>query len=612
MNKSHNITNFSILALLLSFAVGCSSMGNGGYVNSALSNQNPAPEKFNPSHVLKNKTIDPFYMRTQADYHFTLGESFSLEGNVERAIEEFKLTLVFDADSQEVRLRLSAEYVKLGLLSEALEQAEMVVQAKPDYTDARLLLAGIYTTLKMFDLAQAQYEVIVKQDPTNTMAHLYIGAIYAEQQMQDKAIAYFYKITKNKSLKEKWHIYYYYAGKAQLEKGKEFYSQAIDAFSRSLSVKPEFLDSTLALALIYERQNKTNKSINLLSSYQKRFGPKKEVANYLSKKYLEKENYEKAYEQLEIIEGFDGENVNAKLRMAMILIELKKYPQAIYRLEELLVQQPESDKIIFYLGAVYEEIKDSASARKYFSKVKPESIFYPEAIIHQAYLLKADKGGVDEAIAVVEKGIKMRPEIPQFYAFYASTLDEKQEYGKAVVMLENSIKKFPENLQLRFYLGSMYDRIKQPKKTIEQMKFVLSREPNHVQALNFLAYTYAEQGQELDAAFEMASKALELSPEDGYILDTMGWVLFKMGRYEESIKHLEAAYKTKVDESVIAEHLGDVYFKFQLSDKAKIMYFNALKAEKDASKIVQIKQKINAIDQQNIKLRVPASVQNDK
>lgn len=144
------------------------------------------------------------------------------------------------------------------------------------------------------------------------------------------------------------------------------------------------------------------------------------------------------------------------------------------------------------------------------------------------------------------------------------------------------------------------------------MKFVLKREPNHVQALNFLAYTYAEQGVELDSAFEMANKALRLSPEDGYIMDTIGWILFKMGKFEDSIKHLEAAYKTKVDESVIAEHLGDVYYKFELSDKAKIMYFNALKVEKDAGKIVEIKKKIIAVDQQKIKLRRPASLLKSK
>ena len=83
------------------------------------------------------------------------------------------------------------------------------------------------------------------------------------------------------------------------------------------------------------------------------------------------------------------------------------------------------------------------------------------------------------------------------------------------------------------------------KETIAQMNKVLEQDKDHVQALNYLAYTYAEMGNHLDEASALAHHALELQPNDGYILDTIGWIQFKKGEVEEAIKYLEAAVKAR-------------------------------------------------------------------
>ncbi|MCB0387184.1 MAG: hypothetical protein KDD43_17525, partial [Bdellovibrionales bacterium] len=119
---------------------------------------------------------------------------------------------------------------------------------------------------------------------------------------------------------------------------------------------------------------------------------------------------------------------------------------------------------------------------------------------------------------------------------------------------------------------------------------------NHVQALNFLAYTYAELNQNLEEAEELARKALMLQPKDGYILDTLGWVLYKQDKIKESILTLETAYKLKSTESIIAEHLGDAYYRYDLLEKARQMYLKAVDFEKDKSKVQKIKDKIAVIE----------------
>ncbi|MCB0348391.1 MAG: hypothetical protein KDD37_06120, partial [Bdellovibrionales bacterium] len=106
-----------------------------------------APASLRPQ--VRDGDIDDFHLKTQADYHFTMAEAYALEGQSEKAIESYKLVLVYDPTATEVRVKLASEYLKKGFISEAIQEAEAALKAKPDLMSARFLLAGIYTTLKM-------------------------------------------------------------------------------------------------------------------------------------------------------------------------------------------------------------------------------------------------------------------------------------------------------------------------------------------------------------------------------------------------------------------------------------------------------------------------------
>jgi tetratricopeptide (TPR) repeat protein len=283
--------------------------------------------------------------------------------------------------------------------------------------------------------------------------------------------------------------------------------------------------------------------------------------------------------------------------MAFILIEQEKYQEAILRLEDILARAPSSDKVRFYLGAVYEEIKDYKSAISHFEKVPAVSTYYHEAVIHASYLFKL-KGDYEKAIATIETGIKTRDDHAPFYALYASLLDDQKRYRDAEGMLKGAIEKFPENAQLRFYLGSMQDKLGDKESTIASMKAVLQIDKNHVQALNYLAYTYADRNWNLDEAERLVRHALEIQPNDGFVMDTLGWILFKKGKANEAIRMLEAAYKIQPNESVIAEHLGDAYYHIQMPDKAKKLYQRAAESETNVATVEKIRAKIVDVDRQ--------------
>ncbi|HEX4923027.1 MAG TPA: tetratricopeptide repeat protein [Bdellovibrionales bacterium] len=563
--------------------------------NPAYHDGNIPPDSMQPpSDVSPDKAaVDPLYLSTQADYHFTLGEAYSLEGFVDKAIEEFKLVLLYDPHSPHVRLRLGAEYLKKGLISEALAQIEHAVREHPENADGRLLLGGLYASLKMYEKAQKEYETLIKTDPKNRDAYLHLGALYAEQQKYAQSIEMFKKLTADKEA-ENPHLPYYYIARVYQE--QKDLKRSEENYKKTLEIRPDFEDGVMSLARLYEESNKKNQMTSLLETFQDKHGPSERVADTLGRVYLEDERFDRAIRQFEIIEASDSTNLNVKVKIALILIEQKDYLKATAKLKQILAQAPDSDKIRFYLGAIYEEIKDYDSAIEQFAKIPPTSSFYTESVVHAAYLHKV-AGRMSDAVKMVETAIEANPDVEQFYSLYASFLHEDKAYTKAVTMLEKATLKFPKSEQLHFFLGSMYDKIARRKDTIRSMKTVLELNAEHAQALNYLAYTYAEMGESLNEAEELARRAVDLKPDDAYIQDTLGWVLFKQGRYSEAIKTLELAYKIKSDEAIIAEHLGDAYYRFQLPAKAKLMYQKAVENEKDEETIRKIRSKITALEE---------------
>lgn len=581
------------------------------YYESSFDDKNRAPASFGPPATVRDgKTmIDPLHMQTQADYYFAMGEAHSLDGNPAKAVESFKMVLVYDQGSTTVHMRLAAEYLKLGLLNEAVEQAEAAVAKDSKSVDAHLLLGGLYSSMKLYPKAMDQYYIVAKLDPQNTEAPLYIGALYSEQKKYDKAVKYFQSLISNPTYTTPY-LAHYYIGRVRMEQPETKYQNAAeDSLKKALKLKPDFTDAVLSLGSLYTRQKQESKAVSLYRNYQKENAPHPRISEVLAQIYIEDGDYAGAYEQLEILEADSDEPLNIKMKMALILIEQKQYSAATAKLEDILREAPESDKVRFYLAAVYEETRQHEKAIREFRKIPATSTYYGEAVVHAAYLLKG-QGRVDEGLAIAADGLKSRDDQPQVYAMYASLLDEKNDLKKASEILKQGLDKFPKNAQLRFYYGTINDRIGDKQAVVAEMKKVLEIDPNHVQGMNYLAFTWAEMNINLPDAEKLARKALSLEPQDGYILDTLGWILYKQSKYSEAVKFLEAAHKHQSTVSIIAEHLGDVYLKKSMVDKAKKMYHKAVELETDATKLKELRNKITSIEKQELNSpRMPASAE---
>lgn len=584
------------------------------YFDAAYDDRNRAPASLlpPPNAAELESRIDSVSMRAKADYHYALAESYSFEGQHSQAVESLKSTLLYDPNSPQVYLRLAAELVKQGHISEALDAALAAEKLNPKNVDTLLLLGGLYSTLKDYKKAIVQYEHILNLEPKNTEAPMYMGAVYAEMKERDKAIQCFQSLAKNDENNTP-HMAWYYMGRVHADWESAAHDRAAEkSFKKALSLKPDHVDSILALGQTYNRLGKPKMAIEAYKNFQRDNGPQDRVTEILAQYYLEQEDYNEAIVYLEQMERNTDDQLGVKVRIAMILIEQRKFVRASEKLFEVLRQVPDSDKIRFYLAAVFEEMGKKEEAVEHFSKITSDSSFFSESVIHAAYLLKSQKK-IDAALELVEKALKEKSNVPQFYSIAATLWDEKGNVARAENRLLAGLEKFPDNVQLNFFLGTIFDRKGEKAEVIKQMQRVIELDPQHVQGLNYLAFTFADTDQRLDEAESLAKRAMVIEPKDGYVLDTYGWILFKKGKTTEAIKFLEKAHEHQPNESVIAEHLADAYNKAALYDRALSMYEKALVKADDKKKAGELKQKIVAMESQfKVNLdgvaRQPASV----
>jgi tetratricopeptide (TPR) repeat protein len=223
-----------------------------------------------------------------------------------------------------------------------------------------------------------------------------------------------------------------------------------------------------------------------------------------------------------------------------------------------------------------------------FEQVPKESTFYEKSVLIRAFH-HMDRSEHQKAIAILEKAHALIPENTEIILYLGSFYEETEMYQKAVDMYILGLSISKDSAKLYFRLGVAYDKKGDRIACIKEMKNVIRIDPEDANALNYLGYTYADLGMNLEEAEELIMRALKLKPDDGYITDSLGWVYYKKGDYEKALITLEKAVTLIPDDPILLEHLGDALIKTQNSEKALEYYKRSLKLKKKDTKDLEIK-----------------------
>ena len=572
----------------------------------------------NPSEKITEKIADMQVSKApesakifaNAGYHFTMAQAYSSDGNTDRAIEEYKLALIYDPNSSIIYSRLTNEYLRKGLLSSAMEVCKDGVGKHPEFIDLRMLLGGLYATNRQFAEAVKQYEYILKKEPANEEAAVFKAQTQLELDQASEAKK---TLTTLLTAYPQSSLGWYYLGR--VEQALRNIQASESSFKKAMQLKSNFIQAELSLAFLYEESSKTDKAVEL---YKSIFEQTQDLtaANRLVTIYLKQEKFKEALPYLESIENMDAEDLNAQVKLGLVYMELKKLDQAEKVFKSILAKNPESDRIQFYLGSLYEETKKESLAEENFMKILPSSRLYSDATLHVAQI-KRNSGKMNEAVKFLESAITASPKTLAFYIYVASLYEEQLRIPQAISSLERAYLVFPEDEKVLYYLANLYDRQGDVDKGIAKMEQLLFVNPQNSDALNYLGYTWTTLGKNLDQAEQFLKKALTINPKNPYILDSWGYHLMVRGKTARAIPFLEKAVQMKNDETIMYEHLADAYAKLNLQEKALATYILAASVAKDegakqlvAKKIDSMRALLAATGRQQS--RRPASVSENK
>lgn len=526
-----------------------------------------------------------------AIFHFSLGQAYSLDNDPQRAIESYRATLVHDPKSALVRARLAAELVKVGSYAEAKQLCEEAIKLDPKYVDSYLLLAGIQVAAKEYDTAVQTYRRALKYDPQNRDALLYLGVTLAEVGKTKEGVTELEKLVKLKDKPESnidQSVAYYYLGKVYDQGNQK--DKAVKAYTTAINKRPGFAKAALAVSDIYIARKQISQAFEVLEDA---FAESRssEIAEKLAERHLEQSDYKGAVIYLETLTEEDPSNENMKLRLALVYWQVKWLDKAEQTLADLHAHYPASSEISYYLGELRLERGDFDGALSYYSQVGADYSKFDQMVSRVAFAYRQqNKLGAAETFLL--DSMKKRPDVVAFYPLLAAVYEDQKKFDDSRVVLERGEKLFPSDENVLYYLGFTLDRLGKKDEALTKMEKLLTLNPNNPNALNFVGYTLLEKGGQLELAKSYLERAVSLKPDDAFILDSYGWLLYRTGKRREAMKQLEKAYAMKPEEGVIGEHLADIYVSLDMPQKALAVYAAAIKSGGDQEFVARVQVKM--------------------
>ncbi len=514
-------------------------------------------------------------------YLFSRSRLSSLEGNYPTALSLLRESIELDPSSAFLHSAVADIKLKIGQVQDALEYIHKAIKLDPTFRDP-YVTGGVLMATAGKDLEAVEFlRKAVKLDPTKEDAYLHMAASLTRLFEYEEAVNTLKTLVKNNSESV---LGYYYLGRTYSQ--MKLYKDAVVFYTKALELRPEFEQAAIDMATSYEALGDYSQAIIVYQRLLEGDDSKPAVLQRLIQLLIQQRRFDEALEQLNLAadSGMGGQDTMRKI--GLIHLELDQYDEAIIVFNDILVKDETAHHIRLYLAMAYEEKGDLEKALSEFKKITHDSPAYAEAVGHVAFILK-EQGQVDAAVKHLKDAIAVEPNKIDYYLNLSALYESLGKTDIALQLLSDSEKRFIDEPKLHFRIAVLYDKLGKKSESIVSMKKVLLLTPKDPQALNFIGYSYAELGINLDEALEYVKQAIELRPNDGFIMDSLAWVYFKRKNYDEAIRLLEEATKLVEDDSTILEHLGDVYLAKQDRQKALKAYKKALEVDPTRKDLIE-------------------------
>ena len=518
----------------------------------------------------------------QAYYHFMQGYMAEIANDTEHAKKEYELGLQFDPDSAFLLTRIARLHFLAGKMREAVAMLDRVKVDQVRDVSVLSQMATILAGAGHPERSLSLYDRAIQQDPEDGDNYFAKGVLLLNLQRMDEARHMF---EEGLQRSPQSHAGYFYLGKIDQRQGRT--EDAKKHYQDAITRSPTFDPAYQAYVEILEADHDLAGAIKVYEQYLASVNPhKKKFRQELLRLLLQQKSYDRALEELEFMVESDPNDVQAKVRRALVYAEMKETQRAIEELNALVHAHPTEYRVRDYLGLLYEQTKQNQKAiETYQTNIKLEPTFF-DSRIHMGFLLYRLKR-YDEAIPHLQSAVDLNPGNPESYLLLGLTQLQAKQPEQASVTFERGLEYHPDHVDLRFNLSTAYDKLGRFPDVVRELTTVLELDPQHADALNYLGYSYADRGVHVEQALELTQRAVALKPDNGYYVDSLGWALFKVGRLQEALEEILHAAELVKDDPVIFEHLGEIYLLQNDRARAKESWIRSIQLDPANHKLAE-------------------------
>jgi tetratricopeptide (TPR) repeat protein len=457
----------------------------------------------------------------------------------------------------------------------ALQAARLWREIDPESLQAQQSLAGLLVTANQLDEAYQHLSSLIARDPSKAgQSFMHLNGLLSRNPDRAAVLNLVQRLAEPyPDLPEAHFAVAQAAGSA----GKR--ELALAESRRALELRRDWETAALLHGQLLQRESRAE-ALDFYKDYLRRNGDAREVRLAYARVLVSEKEYDEARKQFQrLVSDSDG-NPDVIMAVGLLSLQLKDLDTAEANFKTVLdTDYRDMDAVRYYMGQVYEERKRFDEAELWYRSVgRGEQ--YLSAQTKVAQMLARQDRLVEGLRHLQQLQEQNPPQRAQLIMAEAQLLREAGRYQDAYDLLGRAVESNPEYPDLLYDYAMAAEKLNNLDVLEANLRKLIQLKPDHAHAYNALGYTLADRNIRLEEARDLISKALQLAPEDPFIMDSMGWVNYRMGNIDEGLGYLRRAYDIRSDPE-IAAHLGELLWMKGDRAEAKRVWQTALEEHPD-------------------------------
>jgi tetratricopeptide (TPR) repeat protein len=517
-------------------------------------------------------------------YKLLVAEIAGQRGELNLAIDNY-IEVAQETRDPKVAARATQIALFAKEFDKALEASKLWVSVDPDNAEAHRNLASVYLRLARPVDAVAEYETMLTllHDAENPgHGFTIIASTLSREPDRELAMGVMDKLVETRQ-DDPYALF----AQAHLAMRQARFETALDTLDKALQIKPKWPGAIILRSRILAMQGARAEALSYLENVlQGDMEDNMEVGLTYARMLTEARQLDKALEEFIRLAELDKRNVEINYYAGVLALQLEKLDKAQKYLEKVLKLGGRVQETNYYLGQVAEHRGDLRAAMNRYSFVR-HGEFYFNAQLRIVSIL-ADKQEYDAAIEHLQTiRIDSSKQRLQLILLEGDLLREAERYSAAKDYYTRVLSSMPNETSVRYARALVAEKLGDLELVESDLQTILKQEPSNAQVLNALGYTLADRTNRYEEALTYIKRALELEPDDAAVVDSMGWVQYRLGNYQQAIEHLRRAAQLSQDPE-IAAHLGEVLWVSGDKDGALEIWEKSLKEHPNDKTIMDI------------------------